>query len=66
MKEKDTVIMDVRSAYESAVGSSWNPRCETWLNESKTTEKLNGKIALSVDGCYGYSPAKEESTRRAL
>eukprot|EP00980_Cylindrotheca_fusiformis_P000728 scaffold171_cov92-Cylindrotheca_fusiformis.AAC.2 len=54
MKEKDTVIMDVRSAYESAVGSSWNPRCETVLGfqidfhqwsqnkERETERKENG------------------------
>eukprot|EP00980_Cylindrotheca_fusiformis_P022655 scaffold9542_cov92-Cylindrotheca_fusiformis.AAC.2 len=61
MKEKDTVIVDVRNAYESAIGS-FNPpeggaelidpkmrnsiEFPKWLNDPKTKEKLNGKKVL--------------------
>lgn len=61
MKQKDTVIIDVRNAYESAIGS-FNPpengaelidpkmrnsiEFPKWLNDPKTKEKLNGKKVL--------------------
>lgn len=61
MKQKDTVIVDVRNAYESAIGS-FNPpeggaelidpkmrnsiEFPKWLNDPKTKEKLNGKKVL--------------------
>jgi len=61
MKDKDTVIVDVRNAYESAIGS-FNPpeggaelidpkmrnsiEFPKWLNDPKTQEKLNGKKVL--------------------
>lgn len=61
MTDKDTVIVDVRNAYESAIGS-FNPppggaelidpkmrnsiEFPKWLNDPKTQEKLNGKKVL--------------------
>jgi predicted sulfurtransferase len=61
MTEKDTVIVDVRNAYESAIGS-FNPpeggaelidpkmrnsiEFPKWLNDPKTKQKLNGKKVL--------------------
>lgn len=61
MKDKDTVIVDVRNAYESAIGSFKPPEggaelidpkmrnsieFPKWLNDPKTQEKLNGKKVL--------------------
>jgi len=61
MKGKDTVIVDVRNAYESAIGSFKPPEggaelidpkmrnsieFPKWLNDPKTQEKLNGKKVL--------------------
>ena len=61
MKESDTVIIDVRNAYESAIGSFEPPKggaelidpkmrnsieFPKWLNDPKTQEKLNGKKVL--------------------
>ncbi|CAJ1959689.1 unnamed protein product [Cylindrotheca closterium] len=61
MKDKDTVVVDVRNAYESAIGSFKPPEggaelidpkmrnsieFPKWLNDPKTQEKLNGKKVL--------------------
>lgn len=61
MTEKDTVIIDVRNAYESAIGSFQPPEggaelidpkmrnsieFPKWLNDPATQEKLNGKKVL--------------------
>jgi predicted sulfurtransferase len=61
MKEKDTIIIDVRNAYESAIGA-FNPpedgaelvdpkmrnsiEFPKWLNDPETQSKLNGKKVL--------------------
>lgn len=61
MSEKDTVIVDVRNAYESAIGSFQPPQggaelidpkmrnsieFPKWLNDPKTQQQLNGKKVL--------------------
>jgi predicted sulfurtransferase len=61
MTDKDTVIVDVRNAYESAIGSFKPPEggaqlidpkmrnsieFPKWLNDPATQEKLNGKKVL--------------------
>ncbi|GAX14968.1 hypothetical protein FisN_12Lh332 [Fistulifera solaris] len=61
MTDKDTVIVDVRNAYESAIGSFRPPEggaelidpkmrnsieFPKWLNDPATQEKLNGKKVL--------------------
>ena len=61
MTDKDTVIIDVRNAYESAIGSFRPPEggaelidpkmrnsieFPKWLNDPATQEKLNGKKVL--------------------
>jgi len=61
MAEKDTVIIDVRNAYESAIGSFQPPEggaelidpkmrnsieFPKWLNDAATQEKLKGKKVL--------------------
>ena len=61
MMDKDTVIVDVRNAYESAVGSFQPPKggaqlidpkmrnsieFPKWLNDPSTQQKLNGKKVL--------------------
>lgn len=61
MKDKDTVVVDVRNAYESAIGSFKPPEggaelidpkmrnsieFPKWLNDPQTQEKLNGKKVL--------------------
>ncbi len=67
MMDKDTVIVDVRNYYESAVGGFAPPpggaelidpqmrnsiEFPKWLNDPKTQEKLNGKKVLMY--CTGY------------
>jgi len=61
MTERDTVVVDVRNAYESAIGSFKPPdggaelidpkmrnsiEFPKWLNDPKTQEQLNGKKVL--------------------
>ncbi len=61
MQDKDTVIIDVRNAYESAIGSFKPPpggaelidpkmrnsiEFPKWLNDPKTAEKINNKKVL--------------------